>query len=203
MASSDTFTLSSFQPSAFNGLLVRWNGLDAAGFAAWEFLPGMKFAERGAWWRDGAARAGPHEGLDLRCYRTGDGRLLSLGAGARVPVAYRGEVVAIVDDFLGRSVFVAHEYRDRQGWRLHTVYGHVDPCPGVAPGVVLGDGDPVGTVADSAARGIPVPPHLHVTLALIAGEGGPGALDWDALRDRSRVLLLDPLRIVCRADRAP
>jgi hypothetical protein len=180
--------------SQFGERLILWNGLDAAGFAAWEFLPGMKFAERGAWWRDGAGRACPHEGLDIRCYRTGDGRLLSLRAGARVPVTYRGEVVAIVDDFLGRSVFVAHEYCDRQGWRLHSVYGHVDPCPGVVPGRPLGDGDPVGTIADSSARRIPVPPHLHLSLALIAGSE---PLGWPGLRDPARARLLDPLPVVC------
>ena len=78
--------LRSSGPSAFSELLIRWNGLDAAGFAAWEFLPGMRFGERAAWWRGGADRGSAHEGLDLCWYRTGDGRRLSLGAGARVPV---------------------------------------------------------------------------------------------------------------------
>jgi hypothetical protein len=194
MASSDTCTLGSFQPSAFTRLLVRWNGLDAAGFSAWEFLPGMKFAERVAWWREGAERTGAHEGLDIRCYRTGGGRRLSLGAGARVPVLCPGEVVAIVEDFLGRSVFVAHEVVDGGGRRLHSVYGHVDPCPGLAPGSRLGGEDPVGTIADPFARGSLVPPHLHLSLAVIAGSG---PLGWPELRDPGRALLLDPLPVVC------
>ena len=156
----------------------------------------MGFAERVAWWRDGAERNGAHEGLDIRLYRTGDGRRRSLRAGARVPALYPGEVVAVVDDFLGRSVFVAHERRDRQGRRLHTVYGHIFPRPGLAPGSLIGDGDAVGTfVGTSGAKGA-VPPHLHLTLALIDRDGGPERLDWDALCDRSRVLLLDPMIIM-------
>jgi hypothetical protein len=194
MASGDKSIPSSFQRSAFTSLLIRWNGLEAAGFAAWEFLPGMKFAERSAWWRDGTERTGAHEGLDICFYRTGDGRRLSLGAGARVPVMCPGEVVAIVDDFLGRSVFVAHGIADGGGRRLHSVCGHVDPCPGLAPGSLLGDGDLVGTIADPSARRSPVPPHLHLSLALIAGSG---PLGWPELRDPARALLLDPLPVVC------
>jgi hypothetical protein len=183
-------------PSAFNLLLIRWNGLDIAGFTAWEFLPGMRFGERTAWWRGGPDRGGVHEGLDICWYRAVDGRRLSLGAGARVPVIYGGEVVSVVEDFLGASVFVAHTRRDGEGRRLHTAYGHVRPHPGLEPGIVLNDGDPVGTIANAAGRGSAAPPHLHLTVALIEREGGPERLDWDALRDRSRVLLLDPMMIM-------
>ena len=109
----------------------------------------MRFAERAAWWRGGADRGGAHEGLDICWYRTVDGRRLSLGAGARVPVIYAGEVVSVVDDFLGASVFVAHDRRDGGGRRLHTVYGHIRPRPGLAPGSRLADGDAVGTIADN------------------------------------------------------
>jgi hypothetical protein len=197
MASGAESVPGSRQPSAFTRLLIRWNGLDAAGFAAWEFLPGMKFAERAAWWRDGAERPGAHEGLDICFYRTGDGRRLSLGAGARVPVVCPGEVVALVDDFLGRSVFVAHEITGGEGRRLHTVYGHLDPAPGLTPGGQLGEGDLVGTIAETSGRRGSVPPHLHLTVALTCREGGPEPLDWNALRDQGRVLLLDPLPVVC------
>jgi murein DD-endopeptidase MepM/ murein hydrolase activator NlpD len=189
-------TTVSLAPSAFNLLLIRWNGLDIAGFSAWEFLPGMRFGERTAWWRGGSDRDGVHEGLDICWYRAVDGRRLSLGAGARVPVIYGGEVVSVVEDFLGASVFVAHTRRDGEGRRLHTVYGHVRPHPGLEPGIVLSDGDPVGTIANAAGRGSAAPPHLHLTVALIEREGGPERLDWDALRDRSRVLLLDPMMIM-------
>jgi hypothetical protein len=157
----------------------------------------MRFGERAAWWRDGAERDVPHEGLDIGWFRSRDGRRLPLGPGARVPVLWGGEIVAIVPDFLGRSVFVAHGTPDGEDRRLHTVYGHIDPCPGLAPGSVLSDGDELGTLARSAPGKTTVPPHLHLTLALIAREVGPAQLGWEVLRDCGRVLLLDPLPIVC------
>ena len=183
-------------PSAFNESLISWNRLDEAGFTAWEFLAGMRFAERGAWWRDGADRGGRHEGLDICWYRTSDGHRRSLGAGARVPVIYAGEVVSVAPDFLGASVFVAHACRDGEGRRLHSVYGHIDPRAGLTPGRLLDDLDAVGTIAGTSGRKSPAPPHLHLTLALIDREGGPERLDWEALRDRTRVLLLDPMIIM-------
>jgi len=142
------------------------------------------------------SRGGVHEGLDICWYRTVDGRRLSLAAGARVPVISGGEVVSVVEDFLGASVFVAHARRDSQGRQLHTIYGHIDPRAGLAPGSFLADGDAVGTIADASRRKTAAPPHLHITLALIDRGGRPEPLDWDALRDRSRVLLLDPMIIM-------
>jgi hypothetical protein len=183
-------------PSRFCERLVSLNGLDAAGFAAWEFLPGMRFAERAAWWRGGSDRGAGHEGLDFCWYRTNDGRRLSLGAGARVPPVYAGEVVSIVKDFLGASVFVAHARHDAAGRRLHTVYGHIAPVPGLAPGSMLDAADAVGAIAAPAANSSTVPPHLHLTVALIAAAPAPAPLDWELLRDRSRVLLLDPMMIM-------
>ena len=184
-------------PSAFSAQLISWNALDAQGFSTWDFLPGMRFGERAAWWRGGDERANPHEGLDIRGFLTGDGRRLPLGAGARVPVLWGGEVVSIAPDFLGASVFVAHERQDSEGRRLHSVYGHVEPRPGLTGGTLLRDGDEVGTIADPAGRGTAVPPHLHLTVALMCGGIVPENLDWNTMRDRGWVLLLDPLPILC------
>jgi len=193
---TDLFSVENKSVPIFLQRLISWNGLLEAGFMAWEFLPGMRFAERAAWWRGGADRGSAHEGLDIRFYRTGDGRQLSLGAGAHVPAIWAGEVVSVADDFLGRSVFVAHDTTDGAGRRLHSVYGHVCPHPGLESGSILGDGDAVGTIADTSGKNSAVPPHLHITLALIDRDCGPARLDWVTLRDRSRVELLDPLPIL-------
>ena len=183
-------------PSSFSERLILWNSLAAAGFAAWDFLPGMRFVEREAWWRGGNDRAVAHEGLDVCWFRTGAGKLLSLGAGARVPAVYPGEVVTVVGDFLGTSLFVAHERRDARGRQLHTIYGHLRPRSGLTSGSRIGDGDAVGTIADTSGVKRAVPPHLHLTLALIDRDGGPERLDWAGLQDRGRVLLLDPMIIM-------
>ncbi len=184
-------------PSDFSSLLIAWNGLDAAGFAAWEFLPGMRFGERAAWWRGGADRGSEHQGLDICWYLTGEGRRRSLGAGARIPAPWAGEIVAVVDDFLGRSVFVEHGRPDGGGRRLHSVCGHIEPRPGLAVGGLLHDGDEIGIIAAPSGSRPSAPPHLHLTLALIDRGRGPARLDWEALSDTSRVQLLDPLPIVC------
>lgn len=182
--------------TGFSERLITWNGLLEAGFAAWEFLPGMRFGERAAWWRSGADRGRAHEGLDICWYRTRGGQRLGLGAGARVPVIARGAVVAIVPDFIGTSVFVAHARSDAEGRRLHSVYGHVDPRAGLARGSLLDDEDAVGTITDASGRKVAAPSHLHLTLALVERASGLDRLDWDALGDRSRALLLDPMIIM-------
>jgi hypothetical protein len=182
--------------STFSERLVRLNNLDAAGFAAWDFHPGMRFGERAAWWRGGADRKVTHEGLDLLWYRTGDGGRASLRPGARVPVLWAGAVVAVVPDFLGASVFVAHPLADGTGRRLHSIYGHVEPAAGVSPGSPVRDGDQIGSIAEPRPGSSTVPAHLHLSVALIDRAGGPAMLDWTALQDVSRVLLLDPLPIV-------
>ena len=182
--------------SAFTERFLLINELEAEGFASWEFLPGMRLGEREAWWRDGAPRDAPHEGLDLRGFRTPEGRSVPLRPGARVPVLWAGAVAAVVPDFLGRSVFVAHERLEGEGRRLYSVYGHLEPRPGLAPGRALREGEEVGAIADPAARSSPVPPHLHLTVALIAGGGERAALGWATLRDPARALLLDPLPLL-------
>jgi hypothetical protein len=181
--------------SAFTERLLRLNGLEAAGFDSWELLPGMAFGEHAAWWRDGVPRDGPHEGLDLRSYSTSGGRSVPLEPGALVPVLWAGTVAAVAPDFLGRSVFVAHDGRDEAGRRLHSVYGHLDPRPGLEPGCTLCEGEELGAVADPAARNSSVPSHLHLTVAWIADA--PGMLDWRVLHDPARAVLIDPLPFVC------
>jgi murein DD-endopeptidase MepM/ murein hydrolase activator NlpD len=187
----------SWPRSNFLEHLLRLNGLAAAGFAGWELLAGMRFGEREAWWRGGAPRDAPHEGLDLRGFRGPDGAGARLEPGTRVPVLWAGTLAAVVPDFLGHSVFVAHEGRDGAGRRLHSVYGHVEPRRGLTPGCELREGEEVGAIADPAARVSQVPPHLHLTVALIAVHA-PGTLDWSVLRDPARTVLMDPLPLVGR-----
>jgi hypothetical protein len=174
---------------------LRLNGFDAEEFVGWEFLPGMRFGERNAWWREGAPRDAPHEGLDLAAFRARGGRSVPLEPGTLIPVLWAGTVAAVVPDFLGRSVFVAHDCRDAGGRRLHSVYGHLDPRPGLESGCALCEGEEVGVIADPAARTSSVPSHLHVTVAWIAA-GASETIDWRTLRDSAKTLLTDPLPLL-------
>ena len=67
----------------------------------------MGFGATGKWWAEGM-RATPHNGLDMRLYEDADGREAALDEATLVPTMDDGEVVAIIRDFLGESVFVAH-----------------------------------------------------------------------------------------------
>jgi hypothetical protein len=156
----------------------------------------MRFGEREAWWRDGGPRDAPHEGLDLCGFRTREGSSIRLGPGVRIPALWAGAIVAAVPDFLGRSVFVVHDRQDGEGRRLHSVYGHLAPLPGLAPGSRLREGDSVGAIADPATRSSSVPAHLHLTVAWIADA--PGMLDWRVLHDPARTMLIDPLPLLGR-----
>jgi hypothetical protein len=53
---------------------------------------------------------------------------------------------------------------------------------GLLPGSLLGDGEAVGTIAREPPATGAQRRHLHGTLALIAGAGGPSRLGWDTLR---------------------
>jgi hypothetical protein len=77
------------------------------------------------------------------------------------------------------------------------MYGHIAPAPGLAPGSRLVDGSAVGVIAETFGRNVPVPPHVHISLALVAGGQLSGTrLDWASLRDPIRAILLDPMPLM-------
>jgi len=187
----------SLPPSAFNGLLIRWNGLLEAGFAAWEFLPGMRFNERNAWWRGGADRGGGHEGLDICWYRTVDGQRLSLLAGARVPADERQarwlEPLPAVEiaDRLRRIPLFAHVSVDElfrlagSGRHRRHGRGHTICAAGCAPDALHLLVDGTVALGDTA--------HVHAPAALFfdeAIESSPLAADIRAV-DVATTIALD------------
>ena len=183
------------QDSGFSDGLVRCNGLSRAGFEEWVFYPGMLFEALETWWGKGGNRDKPHVGLDLRFYRDSRGSINALAAGARVPVMHDGEVAAIRDDFLGRSVYVQHAIQDSDGRRLYTIYGHTSPCDGVRVGGILEAGEVFATVADPLGRKTSAPAHLHLSVAWVPDSIPVEALDWKTIGDARRFLLLDPLQV--------
>lgn len=153
----------------------------------------MLFGSRLKWWGRGH-RDRPHEGLDMRLYRDREGRLQSLPGTTRIPVIYEGEVANIVKDFLGKSVFVRHDLRDRDGCLLHTVYGHTEPLTGVSRGSVFAEGDIIATLAAAGNRHIP--PHLHVSMAWISPSLPQEGLNWATMGDPHLLRLMDPLPVL-------
>jgi hypothetical protein len=178
-------------PSGFFHSLARRNGLEGSAFGGWIFPPGTGFGETEAWWREGT-RAHPHEGVDVFLYADAAGGRGRLPAGAVVPPVWEGVVVRVVPDHLGKTVFVAHHRCGRRGRRLHSVYGHLVPGEGIAPGLPVAADHLLGRVADTAGRRVPMAPHLHLSLALVDASVRPGDLGWDLMRDPRSVTLLDP-----------
>jgi len=180
--------------SLFLDYLLEANGLHDLQFDQWVFYPGMLLNSTHRWWGDGGERSRPHEGIDICFYRDRAGNLQRLGTSTRIPVMYAGEVVQIVDDYLGRSIFVGHELRDGDGNRLHTVYGHTDEQQSVRTGSVIGNREIIATVSDASKKNRAMPPHLHLTVAWIPPYH-PAQLSWKTLQ-ASGTILVDPLMLI-------
>jgi len=181
--------------TAFTRYLIHENGLDKHGFQGWVFDEGMLFNSRRKWWGDRGSRNAAHEGLDFLYFSDRLGRVLQLGRSTRVPVMYEGVLTCITDDFLGRSVIVAHEIAEA-GRPLLSIYGHMDPAEGLHPGKTLREGSVLGTLAGSGESKVPVQPHLHVSLGWASDIGLCRDLDWKKLGDPGIITMLDPLLVI-------
>lgn len=180
----------------FSRRFVSLNSLDEAGFVEWLFFPAMLFGSRDKWWGGTGRRDTPHEGLDICMYRTSDGGTGYLGGDALVPVIFGGRVVRVIDDFLGKSVFLVHDKQSRDGDSLFTIYGHIIPRDGIHPGKTVSAGDCAGTIAGPLSKGRAVRPHLHVSTAWIPDSVPPEALDWSFLTTNDGIRIIDPLSIL-------
>jgi hypothetical protein len=175
--------------------LVQHNNLSAQGFAQWAFYPGMLFNAQDKWWGDGGRRASPHEGIDICLYRDSGGALQFIPKAARIPVIYAGQVKRILDDYLGSTLYLAHEIYDSRGNQCYTIYGHVAPCAGIAPGDNIRDGEIVAAIADTEDRKIHILPHVHISVAWIPENFPSEQLNWSMLNQASVITLLNPLDI--------
>ena len=175
--------------------LVQHNNLSAQGFAQWAFYPGMLFNAQDKWWGDGGRRASPHEGIDICLYRDSSGEIQFIPKAARIPVIYAGQVKRILDDYLGSTLYLAHEIYDSRGNQCYTIYGHVAPCAGIAPGDSIEDGEIVAAIADTEDRKINILPHVHISVAWIPESFPSEQLNWSMLNQASVITLLNPLDI--------
>ena len=127
----------SFDKSHFTEFLIRENVLNQGGFAYWIFQPGMLFNSSDKWWGDPGLRNKPHEGLDLCLYGNHGQPIRRIGENTRVPVMFDGVIIAMIDDFLGRSVIVEHAPSDSRRLKFYTIYGHTNPRSGFQVGSTL------------------------------------------------------------------
>ena len=194
---SKGFVTSEYSPDStrFMQHLIEYNNLDELGFEEWVFHPGMLFDSTDRWWGDWGNRDKPHEGLDLCLYRDRCGENHSLDEKIKVPVIYGGKVVRVIDDYIGKSVFVGHDICDSKGNQLYTVYGHIEPQNEVSRGKTLIEGDIIATITDTRGKKVEISPHLHISIAWIPECLPYEKLNWKSMGDSEIVTLLNPLKV--------
>jgi len=182
-----------FDKSRFLDYFLLRNNLSPLDFKRWLFAPGMLFKDKESWWPGGRPRLHPHEGVDLRQFVDRHGQVHSLTAKTVIPAMYDGTVIDIFDDFLGKSILLAHGPLD-QGLILHAIYGHIAPAAGLAINDTVREGEPLATLAATGKSDIP--PHLHLSILLMARQAGPGEIRWESINDFAPGGLVDPLAYV-------
>lgn len=180
----------------FGEYLVGLNNLDERGFEKWVFHPGMLFHSTDRWWGNGGRRDHPHEGLDLCLYRDRYGNDHTLDETIRIPLMFDGDVVHIVNDFIGQSLFLIHDAYDGQGHQLYSIYGHTEPYDGIAEGKAIHEGTVIATVKDTRKQKAKMMPHLHLSVAWISKSLPHDKLNWKTIRDPGIATLLNPLELI-------
>ena len=143
--------------AGFDEWLTRLTG--ESGLDGWRFRPGMAFGERTEWWGPRGRRRTVHEGLDFVEGFSGDGvSLIPEGVPARAIAP--GEVVAALDDFMGKTIVVRHPSPTLPGGEVfYTLLSHIQ-TEGPPP-LFIKKGDVLGRVGRRA--GVRIRPHLHLT----------------------------------------
>lgn len=180
----------------FHEALIFFNSLDGLGFNEWIFHHAMLFGSHCKWWGDMGKRERPHEGLDLCLYRNEEGDIHYLGEQTKVPVIFPGQVVKVVGDFLGESVFVSHGDYESNESRLHTIYGHIKPQDHIRPGERLSEGDVIGVINNARIGDAVIPQHLHISVAWVPNTVHAQEFGWQMAGDPTKVMPLDPLRVI-------
>jgi hypothetical protein len=129
------------------------------GFASWIFRPGMFFNDHVEWWGQRNRRRTLHEGIDFVEGARPDTGIEGIPDGAPVRAMADGEVIAILNDFLNKTVVVRHpEVRNENGDFFCAFFSHIHPSVNTEP---IRKGQILGHVGKSKNAGAPA--HLHLT----------------------------------------
>ncbi len=170
---------------SFTYSLLNLNKLNADDFRNWSFEPGMGFADHQKWWEKGD-RVRPHEGVDISLYEDKRGARHVLSEKTKVPFFLSGRVVAICNDFLGKTVFVHGNCRDYG----EVIAAHAHILPAVVPGRIVTAGEIAGRFAPANSK---VPAHFHLSLIRFPPACSLTELDWNFLNTCDQGLFLEPI----------
>lgn len=188
-------TTSICPPTQFVSDLVGLNGLDEMGFSRFIFYPGMLFGSTEKWWGAGGSRPSAHEGLDLCFFETRDRRRYRLDETVRIPAAVSGRIIRIMDDFLGRTVVVESRCRPAAA-PFYTFYAHIRPDMELREGDALSAGTAFAAIAQIRSPKVPLPPHIHITMAAAAAMPPVDTLSWPVMNRLDRSVFSDPLDVL-------
>jgi len=173
--------------SDFTRMFASLNSLD---IARWRFEPGMCHGDMYAWWGQKARRKKIHQGIDFARYETSNGSVMHLEAYMRVPLPNSGTFVGIMEDFLGHTVVVKHGTENNR--LIISLYGHGNPMEGLL-GSTLDAGSIIAELSHPGK--IPVPPHLHLGLALVPIGTIIETLSWDYIETAEDIKFIDPMEL--------
>jgi len=163
-----------------------------SGFKCWIFRRGMLFGDHVEWWGDRCRRRTEHEGLDFATGLLPGGQISPVQEGVPVRSMAEGEVVAVLDDFIGKTVVVRHpEFSRSDNCVFHSLLSHIRPQVSLLDRV--SKGQVVGTVGKSTSAG--APSHLHLTGAWI-----PATFDLNEIRMDQIHPAFEPIMLVSFKD---
>lgn len=180
----------------FSEFFIRANRLGEQQFKRWVFFPGMLFGAADKWWGDFGDRGEKHPGLDLCAFENPRDDLIWLDSNSRVPALARGAVVAIMNDFLGKSIVVEHTTDDAGDIRMCSFYAHTVPLPQIRIGRVVAEGEVIATVADVTRSKSGIRSHLHLSFAKTIGNLSYSELEWKTLGGLETLELFDPIPLL-------
>ncbi len=150
----------------------------------------MLFDSKQKWWGKKGKRERQHEGLDLLLYRIDKGETVHLDETTAIPSIYDGTVIRVIDDFLGKSIFMEHDNG------FITAFGHTKPLADIKAGTKIKEGDIIATIAENNNPKIKIAPHLHITAGHINRDLHHESLNWESINNSEIITLLDPLDII-------
>ncbi len=182
--------------TSFTNSFIKENKLEADAFKEWVLYPGMLFKASDKWWGDRGRRKTLHEGLDLCFYRDEKDSVLQVSEGMKIPALYNGEVMGIIDDFIGESIIIKHLIPDVER-EFFTVYGHTIPADDIQIGKTFRAGEVIADVAGLSDSESGMSPHLHISIGFpISGEIEYNTIDWKTIDEK--MTLIDPLQVIDR-----
>ena len=177
-----------------------------SGFDAWRFRPGMCFGDQTEWWGARGRRRTEHEGLDfVEGFR--DQAVSLIPEGTPVHALASGELAAVLDDFMGKTVVVRHPALTRPGGEVfHTLFSHIQTEPSLPD--CLDKNSILGRVGKKP--GVYIRPHLHLSCAWLPADFPVSDMGIDvihpgftqvALADSNRLIEKNPLCLRTEDDR--